>query len=273
MERIFIPVHKLPDWKTASFPLQPLTVHPTGSIEDSTDALQADFANEYIGGAAISYGCVQEEIRFSICPELIVSRLFCPIMQDTEAIILTGAEQFSSYTGYAFTLGYGGDYQDKNMNPDGSCKTALVALDALIVNYRKEEQYKKALVEREMNKVHAACYNPASSTTTTTTTPAAFSTGNWGCGAFGGDDELKAITQWIPASVNGRATEYYTFKRKNLDNNLPAFVDAVQKASITTTTLFDALCKLDNYRSVNGKVPVLKALGDILKLKNFSYSV
>lgn len=25
-------------------------------------------------------------------------------------------------------------------------------------------------------------------------------TGNWGCGAFGGDPELKAIVQWLAAS-------------------------------------------------------------------------
>ena len=25
-------------------------------------------------------------------------------------------------------------------------------------------------------------------------------TGNWGCGAFGGDPELKAIIQWLAAS-------------------------------------------------------------------------
>lgn len=25
-------------------------------------------------------------------------------------------------------------------------------------------------------------------------------TGNWGCGAFGGDPEVKAIVQWLAAS-------------------------------------------------------------------------
>jgi len=35
-------------------------------------------------------GSVQEEIRFCICPELIVSRLFCEGMDDNECIVITG---------------------------------------------------------------------------------------------------------------------------------------------------------------------------------------
>lgn len=36
-------------------------------------------------------------------------------------------------------------------------------------------------------------------------------TGNWGCGAFGGDPHLKALIQWIAASVCGREIKYFTF--------------------------------------------------------------
>ena len=39
--------------------------------------LQLDFANKYVGGGVLGNGCVQEEIRFLICPELIVSCLLC----------------------------------------------------------------------------------------------------------------------------------------------------------------------------------------------------
>ena len=31
-----------------------------------------------------------------------------------------------------------------------------------------------------------------------------FATGNWGCGAFGGDPELKSLMQWVAASYWGR---------------------------------------------------------------------
>ena len=42
-------------------------------------------------------GCVQEEIRFLICPELIVSRLFCEELDANECVVITGAEQYSNY--------------------------------------------------------------------------------------------------------------------------------------------------------------------------------
>ena len=38
-----------------------------------------------------------------------------------------------------------------------------------------------------------------------------FATGNWGCGCFGGDLQLKALLQWMAASRAGRAMIYYPF--------------------------------------------------------------
>ncbi|KAJ6370607.1 hypothetical protein OIU76_028818 [Salix suchowensis] len=44
-------------------------------------------------------------------------------------------------------------------------------------------------------------------------------TGNWGCGAFGGDPELKSMIQWLAASQAGRPSIlYYTFGIKSLQN-------------------------------------------------------
>jgi len=52
-----------------------------------------------LGGGALSRGCVQEEIRFMINPELIVGMLFMASMDDNEAIEIVGAERFSQYMG------------------------------------------------------------------------------------------------------------------------------------------------------------------------------
>lgn len=71
-----------------------------------------DFAGAHIGGGVLRGGRVQEEIRFCICPELIVSMLINDAMEDNEAIVITGYERFSYYEGYAATLKYAGDYQD-----------------------------------------------------------------------------------------------------------------------------------------------------------------
>lgn len=45
-------------------------------------------------------GRVQEEIRFTVCPEMLVSILICEVMQDNECIFLIGCEQFTTYDGY-----------------------------------------------------------------------------------------------------------------------------------------------------------------------------
>ena len=43
-------------------------------------------------------------------------------------------------------------------------------------------------------------------------------TGNWGCGAFGGDPQLKAMVQWIATSASGRPhMVYYTFGNKEME--------------------------------------------------------
>ena len=43
-------------------------------------------------------------------------------------------------------------------------------------------------------------------------------TGNWGCGAFGGDLSIKSMLQWIAASEAGWSTvKYYTFRDKKAE--------------------------------------------------------
>ena len=59
--------------------------------------LQVDFANRFVGGGVLSHGCVQEEIRFLVCPELIASRLFTERLEDNECLVVTGVERFSDY--------------------------------------------------------------------------------------------------------------------------------------------------------------------------------
>ena len=43
-------------------------------------------------------------------------------------------------------------------------------------------------------------------------------TGNWGCGAFGGDHELKFFQQWVAASFAGiDRLDYYTYESKKME--------------------------------------------------------
>lgn len=52
--------------------------------------VQVDFANKYLGGGVLGHGCVQEEIRFMICPEMIITRLFTEVLEDKDSLVMTG---------------------------------------------------------------------------------------------------------------------------------------------------------------------------------------
>jgi hypothetical protein len=50
------------------------------------------------------------------------------------------------------------------------------------------------------------------------TYPHSIATGNWGCGAFGGDAQLKCLLQWLVASYVGcDKLHYCTFAQEDLD--------------------------------------------------------
>ena len=72
-----------------------------------------DFANKFLGGGVLNSGCVQEEIRFIICPELLISLLFTECLEVNESMLFRGCERFSSYHGYADSFEWFEDYQDK----------------------------------------------------------------------------------------------------------------------------------------------------------------
>ncbi|MCD9558726.1 hypothetical protein HAX54_016262 [Datura stramonium] len=261
-------------WNQSSISLCPFKISNSGFIEDqSSEAIEVDFANKYLGGGALSRGCIQEEIRFMINPELIAGMLFLPCMADNEAIEIVGTERFSNYTGYASSFRFNGDHVDKKeIDVLGRLKRRIIAIDAL--SSPGKRQYRVECLLREINKAlcgfldHFKCHqyqkyfqdasfigsrhdpnvkgssgysevyhlslgNPSASSQTIEETLAnqllrnqeahycspldyqqdiGVVTGNWGCGAFDGDPQVKAMLQWLAASQALRPfILYYTF--------------------------------------------------------------
>lgn len=99
-------------------------------------------------------GCVQEEIRFVICPELIVSRLFTEVLTNHEALVVMGIERYSDYSGYSDGFKWEGNYQDDRVPYDdfGRKKTSVCAIDAIRFNKNKDQFHCSAIL-RELNKV------------------------------------------------------------------------------------------------------------------------
>jgi poly(ADP-ribose) glycohydrolase len=140
-------------WKRQRAPLCSFRIEDSKKIEDcGTLTLQVDFANAYIGGGVLHSGCVQEEIRFTICPELLLSRLLMEMMEDNEAIIVSGYERCSNYKGYAMSFACTGECNDDSQRDDlGAPMSSLVAIDAMVVN-QEHNQYSTSGVLRELNK-------------------------------------------------------------------------------------------------------------------------
>ncbi|KAL1221177.1 putative poly(ADP-ribose) glycohydrolase 2 [Cardamine amara subsp. amara] len=239
-------------WRKSTINLCPVEVHTSGLIEDqSIEALEVDFANKNLGGGALRKGCVQEEIRFMINPELIAGMLFLPTMEVTETIEVVGAERFSHYTGYSSSFRFSDDYIDtKEIDVYGRRKTRIVAIDAL--RHPGISQYKLECLLRETNKALSGflhvCKKQNNGQCIDHEDGVGIATGNWGCGAYGGDPELKSLLQWLAVSQARRPfMSYYTFGFEAL-HNLNQVTELVLSKGWTVGDLWKKLVKYSNER-------------------------
>lgn len=210
-------VDLLPDWDNDGTQLKGLHVSSEGTIEDDGyGMLQVDFANSFLGGGVLGNGCVQEEIRFLICPEMLVTRLFTECLGHNECLIMRGCERFSNYDGYASKFEWKQDYEDKTPRDSwGRIKCEVVAIDALQF-YDFKSQFTQKMVKRELNKAYVGFTHLGKKTGQLP----AVCTGNWGCGAFGGDKQLKALIQLMAAARAGRDLCYFTFDDEKLRDQI-----------------------------------------------------
>jgi len=199
----------------------------------------ADFSNKIIGGNVLTGGCLQEEILFAIKPECLVSLLFCSVMTNNEAIVISGAEQFSAFTGYSTTFTWAGDFRNctpKNTKLD-CIDNHIIAIDALLT-LEGETDFAK-IISRDMAKVYIGLCNPEQFV------PEEkehwFVSGNWGCGAFGGDPELKSCQQIIGASEAGVNIIYCTFGKQSFEIKFKKFLEFLEMNSVTCGELATVL--------------------------------
>ncbi|NXA56198.1 PARG glycohydrolase, partial [Nothocercus julius] len=187
-----------------------LCVKTTDLLQSSSSFADVlvDFANRFVGGGVTGAGLVQEEIRFLINPELIVSRLITEVLDHNECLIITGTEQYSEYTGYAETYRWARSHEDKTPRDEWQRRyTEIVAIDAF--HFRRFlDQFGPEKIRRELNKAAFCGFGRPG---VPPPQLAAVATGNWGCGAFGGDSRLKALIQILAAAEAGRDVVYFTF--------------------------------------------------------------
>jgi len=214
-----------PDWNSSGLLVGDINFQVLAdgeAIEHFPKALQADFANKYLGGGVLNTGCVQEEIRFCVTPELMCGMLFEEVMSHNEAIVVTGCEQFSKYSGYSDNFRFQGPYYETLQRDTAQrLQIQVTAMDAIDYNpdhysdQKAAHQYTNNHCERDLNKVFTAIMSPYP-------LPGPlpeFATGNWGCGAFGGDNHLKFLQQLMAARHAERGVIYCCFDRKDLKDD------------------------------------------------------
>eukprot|EP00823_Brevimastigomonas_motovehiculus_P002275 TRINITY_DN1421_c4_g1_i1.p1 TRINITY_DN1421_c4_g1~~TRINITY_DN1421_c4_g1_i1.p1 ORF type:complete len:597 (+),score=153.90 TRINITY_DN1421_c4_g1_i1:633-2423(+) len=264
--------------------LSELELHESGSIEDEGMlTMQVDFANKFIGGGVLSSGCVQEEIRFVLSPECIVSLLICEQMEDEESVLIFGTERFSRYSGYGSSFVYAGDYEDSTPKDAHSrLLSPIIAIDALSFrSYQVKNQFRQTPMLREIIKAYAgfsfsvperralslpslscsssttssssssslslsSCSSSSSASVSVSNIFSTVSTGNWGCGAFNGDIPLKSILQWIAVSLCGKSMRYFSFQDASA-KPLVSVVKQLRSHRVTISRLWKALLQYSSF--------------------------
>ena len=206
-------------------------------IECSREAVHADFANKSLGGGVLRRGCVQEEIRFIISPETLLSVLLCERMGENEAVIVRNTIIFNDYSGYSSSFRCRGFSKDLVSLMSGTSLTVhlddILAIDAIPFGNDKHKQFHMAPLLRELTKCRAGLSYPGAKP---------FATGNWGCGVYGGDTQLKAVIQWLAASSCHKRLLFYPFDDKRTAK-LPMLVTHARSRGLTVGHIFRLLVK------------------------------
>ncbi|KAI3635308.1 hypothetical protein MIR68_006874 [Amoeboaphelidium protococcarum] len=238
-------------------------------IQDSgSDWIKVDFANEYIGGGVLGRGAVQEEILFCEHPELLVSMLMCERMDDNEAILIRGVSRYTRTKGYASSLQFGGLYHD--MSPLVSLRAKgntvlfvkdvqFCAIDAMYFHQGRDNvkpQCQMKYVQRELNKAFAGFQE----SNAMQDQDKGIATGNWGCGVFGGDIELKFLIQLIAAILSGRQKfKYHQFDSSyNLYVPLDQMYNKLMKNRVIVAHLLQSILRFNQGAMVDSITSIKK---------------
>lgn len=220
-----------------------------GRIEGADGMLQVDFANRFVGGGVIGHGCVQEEIRFVINPEMIVARLFTQSLDNEEALIMIGCEQFNCYHGYASSFEWGGNFKDKTpIDNARRRKCRVVAIDALFYK-TLEIQFKQASIRRELNKAFVGFSSESDRTP--------IASGLWGCGAFNGNTIRSALIQFMACTATKRNLALYTFGDVQVRDQITDIFGFLVKENVTVGKLY-AILKTFQPVDPNHLIPFIK---------------
>jgi len=169
-----------------------IEVHFDGRIGDK-EQVEIDFANKHVGFGTTG---TQEELMLGTSPETCPIVLFNEVLEPHEAIAMVGAKKYGDFTGYGMRAAYTGPF-----NADWDWKNRkIIAIDAIC---GPRDQLGDLTMFRELRKAWVGFKAGEGE---------CLSSGHWGCGAFGGDQDVKCLVQVMAASMAGvKKLDFYSF--------------------------------------------------------------
>ncbi|PIC17744.1 hypothetical protein B9Z55_023878 [Caenorhabditis nigoni] len=221
-------------------PMPDVRIYDEMVIEETALCTQVDFANEYLGGGVLASGAVQEEIRFLMCPEMIVGMLLTDKMNDDQAISIVGAYVYSGYTGYArdlkwhpLTPRYARQNDTRLRDKYGRLRVETTAIDATYFKTKGlADQVAGGCMSREMKKAFTGF-----SAQSEQFDQIPIVSGFWGCGAFNGHKPLKFLQQVIIAGMVKRPLVFCTFQEAQTKKYFEAVMERLRSENISIGVL------------------------------------
>eukprot|EP01103_Thecamoeba_quadrilineata_P004893 TRINITY_DN14767_c0_g1_i1.p1 TRINITY_DN14767_c0_g1~~TRINITY_DN14767_c0_g1_i1.p1 ORF type:complete len:414 (-),score=74.51 TRINITY_DN14767_c0_g1_i1:90-1331(-) len=200
-----------PDWKKLDTRISDSVaqVHQL-RMEDLEGSVFTDFANQQLSIGSLIPSATQEEILFSLAPECLPSMFLFERLQSDEVAIIRNVRRIADYQGYLSSFEV-----TKLINPPGP-SFDVVAIDSVYLRHFQEES-----VIRDMNKAYLGFLESArphkqnKNNDNDNEKRVRIITGNWGCGAFRGDQAHKFVQQICAAAAAGVELEYSTFTENN----------------------------------------------------------
>ena len=166
------------------------------------------------------------------------------VMDSCDAIGIFNTIQYSKYKGYGYNFTYDGCLID-GITPIK--KHRIIAIDAIsrssynFFSFRNDKEMKNSII-RDIHKAYVGF----SLSDSLQNIPKIIATGNWGCGAFNGNHELKFIQQWIAASFAGiERLDYYSFGDEKMQK-VEKYYTIIKEKFKNAKNLYDALLMISN---------------------------
>jgi poly(ADP-ribose) glycohydrolase len=115
-------------------------------------------------------------------------------LKHDESVHISNYRQFNQTRGYRDTFKWDGI----KMSAEPKNARRMIVMDALYYD-PEYNQFKHTMINREIHKAHVGFSSGDQ---------LPISTGHWGCGAFRGDRQLKAVIQMLAAGMAGKDLYY-----------------------------------------------------------------